>query len=470
MDTITSRLTHADLLQLKRWNTPTIYNGWEQITRHDAARDGVQPRGDARLHAADGADGRLRGHRASSSRAIRSIREANPSGLERIPPLRRAACPGPKIVVVQDLDKPRVIGAFWGEVNSNIHRALGCVGTITDGAIRDLDEMTNAGFKALARRLCVGHAFVASGALGLRGRGLRPDGPAGQLIHADKHGFLVVPPEETGRACSTPRASWKRTSARRSFPAARGERAGAGTTRRKCSRPIDDARTPLWWRMRRARSSAKKGEWWKAVGRSPPLPPAPSFAAALVRPATAPAMLGTTPADSRRRGFRRAVRRRERRGAHRRGRREHHRRQMEGAVHEDVVRLVFVLEKPGGKWREAGKLPRPLGYGVSITADDGVLCFGGSDAAQHYAELPPRVERRRAQDHAAAAPCRSRAPMPAARSSGSTIYIAGGIETPTGDHGAAHLLGARSRCSGADLAGTRTVARPGAHARRGRGA
>ena len=45
--------------------------------------------------------------------------------------------PGPKIVVVQDLDKPRVIGSFWGEVNSNIHRALGCVGTITDGAIRD---------------------------------------------------------------------------------------------------------------------------------------------------------------------------------------------------------------------------------------------------------------------------------------------------------------------------------------------
>jgi regulator of RNase E activity RraA len=63
-------------------------------------------------------------------------------------------------VVVQDLDKPSVIGSLWGEVNSNTHRALGCVGTITDGSIRDLDEMTNAGFKALARRLCVGHAWV----------------------------------------------------------------------------------------------------------------------------------------------------------------------------------------------------------------------------------------------------------------------------------------------------------------------
>jgi len=64
-----------------------------------------------------------------------------------------ASASGPKIVVVQDLDKPDIFGSFWGEVNANIHRALGCVGTIVDGAIRDLDEMNNAGFKALARRL-----------------------------------------------------------------------------------------------------------------------------------------------------------------------------------------------------------------------------------------------------------------------------------------------------------------------------
>jgi len=44
----------------------------------------------------------------------------------------------------QDLDKPALHGAFWGEVNSNIHKALACVGTITDGAIRNTDEMNNA--------------------------------------------------------------------------------------------------------------------------------------------------------------------------------------------------------------------------------------------------------------------------------------------------------------------------------------
>src|SRR6185369_6826694 len=95
-----------------------------------------------------------------------------------------------------DLDKPRVIGSFWGEVNSNLHRALGCVGTIVDGAIRDLDEMNNAGFKALARRLCVGHAFSQpvrwNCEVEVFGRKIKP----GELIHADKHGFLLIPDED----------------------------------------------------------------------------------------------------------------------------------------------------------------------------------------------------------------------------------------------------------------------------------
>ena len=107
-----------------------------------------------------------------------------------------ASIPGPKIVVVQDLDKPQVLGSFWGEVNANIHGALGCVGTITDGSIRDLDEMTNAGFKAIARRLSVGHAHSTPVKWGcdvtVFGTKIRP----GQLIHADKHGFLVVPEED----------------------------------------------------------------------------------------------------------------------------------------------------------------------------------------------------------------------------------------------------------------------------------
>jgi 4-hydroxy-4-methyl-2-oxoglutarate aldolase len=187
-------LTHADLLELKRWNTPTIYNGWEQITRHDAARDGFNrdPVTDFMPFM-----GPMVGY------AVTVVVEpgnpahpkANPSAMAQY---RRyvASVPGPKIVVVQDLDKPGHVGSFWGEVNSNIHRALGCVGTITDGMVRDVDEMMNAGFKALASRLGVGHAHSCpvrwGGEVEVFGRRVSP----GQLIHADKHGFLVIPEED----------------------------------------------------------------------------------------------------------------------------------------------------------------------------------------------------------------------------------------------------------------------------------
>lgn len=129
----------------------------------------------------------------------------NPSHIEQFPDNVRkyreyvASIPGPKIVVVQDLDKPNVYGSYWGEVNANVHQALGCVGTITDGAIRDLDEMCNAGFKALASRMCVGHAYSWPVRwqcdVEVFGCTIKP----GQLVHADKHGFLVIPQEDEAK-------------------------------------------------------------------------------------------------------------------------------------------------------------------------------------------------------------------------------------------------------------------------------
>lgn len=187
----TPPLTHAELLQLKRWNTPTIYNGWEQVTRHDRTGDGFNLEETRDFMPQMGP---MVGYAVTVV-----IEPGEPQHPRSLPTAwadyRRhvASLPGPKVVVVQDLDRPRVVGAFWGEVNSNTHRALGCVGTITDGAIRDVDEMANAGFKALARRLCVGHAWSWPVRWGcpveVFGQRIEP----GQLIHADKHGFLAVP-------------------------------------------------------------------------------------------------------------------------------------------------------------------------------------------------------------------------------------------------------------------------------------
>ena len=187
-------LAPGDLLELKRWNTPTIYNGWEQITRHNAAADAFNLEETRDFMPQMGP---MVGYAVTvvCQPSNAEHRRNNPRAWTQY---RRyvASRPGPKIVVVQDLDRPATCGAFWGEVNSNIHRALGCVGTICDGAIRDLDEMTNAGFKALARRLAVGHAHSCpvrwDCEVEVFGRSIRP----GQLIHADKHGFLAVPEGE----------------------------------------------------------------------------------------------------------------------------------------------------------------------------------------------------------------------------------------------------------------------------------
>jgi len=191
-----SRLSHAQLLELKRWNTPTIYNGWEQITRQNAGADcfNLEETRDFMPQM-----GPMVGYAVTV--VIEPSNAAHRKNPDPWSAYRRyvAEAPGPKIVIVQDLDKPRVIGSFWGEVNSNLHRALGCVGTIVDGAIRDLDEMNNAGFKALARRLCVGHAFSQpvrwNCEVDVFGRKIK----SGELIHADKHGFLVIPEDDAGK-------------------------------------------------------------------------------------------------------------------------------------------------------------------------------------------------------------------------------------------------------------------------------
>jgi len=246
-------LTHADFLQLKRWNTPTIYNGWEQITRHDASRHGfnIKPTHDFMPQM-----GPMVG------RAVTVVCEPSNATHPKNNPqawseYRRyvASIPGPKIVVVQDLDQPHAVGAFWGEVNSNIHRSLGCVGTIIDGAIRDVDEMNNAGFKALARQLCVGHAFSCpvrwGGEVEVFGRTVQP----GQLIHADKHGFLAVPAEDEPRLLEAARFM-DTNECQTLIPAARDV---AGKSTEEICRAIDEAARNFGAAAKA--QFGKKGEW-----------------------------------------------------------------------------------------------------------------------------------------------------------------------------------------------------------------
>lgn len=100
--------------------------------------------------------------------------------------------PGPKVVIHQDMD-PRPIGAMWGEVNVNVHRALGCVGVVTSGGVRDIPEAANYDFRFFASCVLVSHAYAHyvdyGGVVRVGGLTVRP----GDLIHADMHGALIIP-------------------------------------------------------------------------------------------------------------------------------------------------------------------------------------------------------------------------------------------------------------------------------------
>ncbi|WP_299045927.1 RraA family protein [uncultured Tateyamaria sp.] len=100
--------------------------------------------------------------------------------------------PRPSVCVVQDLDVPNAIGAYWGEVNTNIHKAFGLAGTLTDGVMRDLGDLAD-GYPVVAGSIGPSHGFVHvidyDQPVRIHGLDIRP----GDLVHADRHGAVVVP-------------------------------------------------------------------------------------------------------------------------------------------------------------------------------------------------------------------------------------------------------------------------------------
>ena len=108
-----------------------------------------------------------------------------------------AAEPRPTVMVIEDLDEEPGYGAFWGEVQSNVHQALGCLGTVTNGSVRDI-PMIPPGFQMLAGSIGPSHAYVHmveyGGEVNVHGMTARSN----DLIHADRHGAIVVPADKIG--------------------------------------------------------------------------------------------------------------------------------------------------------------------------------------------------------------------------------------------------------------------------------
>ena len=103
-----------------------------------------------------------------------------------------AAAPRPSVIVIEDKDEPPGYGAFWGEVQTNVHQALGALGTITNGSVRDIPAVAE-GFQMLAGSIGPSHAYVHVVEFGVPVRVHGMAAQSGDLIHADRHGAVVVP-------------------------------------------------------------------------------------------------------------------------------------------------------------------------------------------------------------------------------------------------------------------------------------
>lgn len=185
-------LNAEELAALQKLDSPTVYNTIEMLRPE---RQGFGYTTDTMV-CVDLDLPPLVGYAKTAT--IRSIRPAGRPANEirqlRLDYFRYiAADPVPGIAVIQDLDGDQAgYGSFWGEVTSTTLHALGSIGGITDGSIRDLDAIA-PGFQLLARKVVPSRAFVHlvdfQCEVNILGMVVQP----GDLIHADRHGAVIIP-------------------------------------------------------------------------------------------------------------------------------------------------------------------------------------------------------------------------------------------------------------------------------------
>lgn len=105
--------------------------------------------------------------------------------------------PAPSIAVVEDVDFPNAIGAYWGEINTTVHKGFGMSGALTNGVMRDLGDLPE-GFPVVAGSIGPSHGFVHVREIDTQVDILGLLVAPGDLVHADRHGALVIPPEVIG--------------------------------------------------------------------------------------------------------------------------------------------------------------------------------------------------------------------------------------------------------------------------------
>ena len=185
--------TRADLETLAQWDVPTICNALELVMPERRALGfTVEPMVavDAKLPPIVGLA------RTGTIRAKEPPRGAVANRLDWYDYV--AATDLPTVVVLQDTDHPPGFGAFWGEVQSAVHKALGVKGCVTNGSFRDLTAWAH-GFQMIGGRVGPSHAHVHLVDFGKPVNVMGMQAAHDDLIHADYHGAVVIPGEAVKR-------------------------------------------------------------------------------------------------------------------------------------------------------------------------------------------------------------------------------------------------------------------------------
>jgi regulator of RNase E activity RraA len=183
----------ADLDALRAWDTPTICNGLELIVPERRAIGFTVEQ----MVAADRTLAPIVGlARTGLIRSKEPPRGPIPSRQEWYDYVEAGDLP--TIALLQDIDDKPGHGAFWGEVQTTVHKGLGVLGCVTNGSYRDCD-MLAPGFQIIGGRVVPSHAHVHMVAMGgdvnVFGMLAGHDG----VIHADYHGAVVIPAEAVRR-------------------------------------------------------------------------------------------------------------------------------------------------------------------------------------------------------------------------------------------------------------------------------
>jgi regulator of RNase E activity RraA len=103
--------------------------------------------------------------------------------------------PAPRVLVLEDMDDPPGRGAFVGEMHAAILTALGCIGYVTNGAVRELPAVRAMGAQLFGGSVVVSHAYAHIFEIGTAVvvGGMQVE--TGNLLHGDRHGVLTVPTE-----------------------------------------------------------------------------------------------------------------------------------------------------------------------------------------------------------------------------------------------------------------------------------